>query len=142
MQQLLDHREKKMSGSPWVEQSKHSGARDPSSWPAIGKLFLRGMYFIFHQGEPQSLVTYSECSRALSSQVYIYIPHHRRCRRPHCGSCTCGCSWGPSEQEDKLKHSIQVSWLEFSISTQQKFHLSFHISCGVHQDAKSTVLQN
>lgn len=47
--------------------------------------------------------TYSECSRAPSSLECICIPRRRRCRRPRCGSCTCGCSWGPSAQGDTLK---------------------------------------
>lgn len=52
------------------------------------------------------LVTYSECSRALSSQECIYIPHRRRCRKLHCGSCRCGCSLGPSGQVDMLKLQV------------------------------------
>ena len=54
---------------------------------------------------------YSACSRAPSSPECICIPHRRRCRRPRCGSCTCGCSSGPSAQGGKLKaqHGVESS---------------------------------
>lgn len=54
---------------------------------------------------------YSECSRAPSSLGCTCIPRRRRCRRPRCGSCMCGCSSGPSAPGDKLKaqHSVESS---------------------------------
>lgn len=54
------------------------------------------------------LAAYSVCSRGPSSQECIYIPRRRRCKRPHCGSCMCGCSSGPSGRADKLKR--QHTW--------------------------------
>lgn len=46
---------------------------------------------------------YAACSRAPSSRACICIRRRRRCRRPRCGSCRCGCSSGPSGRVDRLK---------------------------------------
>lgn len=92
----LNHVESEMSRGRWVDQALEC---QESSWAHRERLCPPG-------GAPLGfgrLAAYAVCSRAPSSRECTCIPRRRRCRRPRCGSCTCGCSSGPSGQVDKLK---------------------------------------
>lgn len=86
---------------------------------------------------PDVLLAYSECSRAPSIQACICIPRHRHCKRLHCGSCRCGCSWDPSGQADRLKITSSTErWIGVSRSTPNStfLHLPtfFHVLSSYH----------
>lgn len=48
-------------------------------------------------------VTHVVYSRGPSSPGYTCTPRHRHCSRPRCDSYTCGYSWAPTDQGDRLK---------------------------------------
>lgn len=109
-------RERELFSGHWVGDIHLGGALTDLTWyTQTGRIFHLWVWpplVTFTR-----LLTYSEYSRAPSSQECIYIPHHRHCKRLHCGSCKCGCSSDPSGQADRLKTTGSVErWVGVSRS--------------------------
>ena len=70
--------------------------------------------------------THVGCSRGRSILACTYTLHHKHCSKPHCDSYTCGCSWVPTGQVDKLENTHAEFSMNLNISTSNIDTLTEH----------------